>query len=69
MMQITMESSTFDEVFEIYIQRFGHTFTSLLMNEDKQEEVKKLMLQALEGKRGKITDKDLGIVLPEGAVI
>lgn len=65
-----MTNLNFSDLLDSYIAKFGHTFTSFGIRPGKQEEkVKELMIQALEGKRGKITDKDLGIDLPEGALI
>jgi hypothetical protein len=45
-----------------YASRFGITFSSKAMdNEDTRELAMQLMMQALSGNRGPVTDEDLGL--------
>lgn len=45
-----------------YASRFGITFNSKAMeNEDTKQKAMMLMMQAIKGDRGPVTDEDLGI--------
>ena len=45
-----------------YASQFGMTFSSKAMDdEETREKAMALMMQALSGKRGPVTDEDLGI--------
>jgi hypothetical protein len=45
-----------------YAAKFGITFSSKAMeNEDTKQKAMMLMMEAISGKRGPVTDEDLGI--------
>lgn len=45
-----------------YASRFGITFSSKAMeNEDTKQKAMMLMMQAIKGDRGPVTDEDLGL--------
>ncbi len=45
-----------------YSARFGMTFSSMAMeNEDTKQKAMTLMMQAISGQRGPVTDEDLGL--------
>lgn len=45
-----------------YAAKFGVTFSSKAMeNEDTKQKAMMLMMQAISGQRGPVTDEDLGI--------
>jgi hypothetical protein len=49
-------------VIQQYAARFGITFSSRAMDdEETKEKAMALMMQALSGARGPVTDEDLGI--------
>jgi len=50
------------EVVQSYAGRFGITFSSRVMdNEELKPKLMQMMMDALTGKRGPITDEDLGL--------
>lgn len=45
-----------------YAGKFGMTFSSRAMdNEETKQKAMQLMMEAIQGKRGPITDEDLGL--------
>lgn len=49
----------FDLTYERYLEQFGHTFNSFLLDDDTRELATLEMLRSLSGERGAITDDDL----------
>lgn len=70
-MDENLEDLNIDELYRIYSEQFGHTFTMLLVKgKSKEPLAKKLMAQAINGDRGFVTDADLSIGQPPpGALI
>lgn len=62
-------TQTYHEVLEAYISNFGHTFSPFGLTKNRHNAVKKLMLEAIKGERGVITDKELDMDLPDGALM
>ena len=65
-----MDFREFEEIVSFYKATFGLTFNYRALSQinKEREEIAELLIQALKGQRGKVTNKDLGIPeLPEGA--
>ncbi len=49
-------------IVQQYASRFGITFSSKVMdNEEMKPKLMQMMMEALSGKRGPVTDEDLGL--------
>ncbi len=49
-------------IVQSYANRFGITFSSRVMDNDElKPKLMQMMMEALSGKRGAITDEDLGL--------
>lgn len=56
------DESTLIMLVQQYAARFGMTFSSKAMeNEDTKQKAMLLMMQAINGSRGPVTDEDLGL--------
>lgn len=56
------DESTLIMLIQQYAARFGMTFSSKAMeNEDTKQKAMLLMMQAINGSRGPVTDEDLGL--------
>ena len=56
------DESTLIMLIQQYASRFGMTFSSRAMeNEDTKQKAMLLMMQAINGSRGPVTDEDLGL--------
>ncbi|MEJ1372726.1 MAG: hypothetical protein RPU52_00410 [Candidatus Sedimenticola sp. (ex Thyasira tokunagai)] len=64
-----MNYREFDILLNEYINKFGHTFTSVCLSTEGMELAKKLMKEALAGKRGPVLDHDVGADVPPDAEI
>jgi hypothetical protein len=59
----------FDDVLMLYIDRFGHTFSSVTLSDAGRAKVLNQMQLALDGKRGEITEKEANGDIPDNALI
>lgn len=59
----------FDDVLALYIDRFGHTFSSVTLSDAGRAKVLKEMKLALDGKRGEISEKEANGDIPDDALI
>lgn len=59
----------FNKILEEYIERFGHTFSTITLAKDRKPKVSKQMKLALAGKRGAITEKEANGDIPDNALI
>jgi hypothetical protein len=59
----------FDDVLTLYINQFGHTFSSVTLSDAGRAKVLKQMKLALAGKRGAISEKEVNGDIPDDAVI
>ena len=56
------DESTLIMLVQQYASKFGITFSSKAMeNEETKQKAMLLMMQAISGKRGPVTDEDLGL--------
>lgn len=56
------DESTLIMLIQQYASRFGITFSSKAMeNEETKQKAMLLMMQAINGTRGPVTDEDLGL--------
>jgi hypothetical protein len=59
----------FDDVLMLYVNQFGHTFSSVTLSDAGRAKVLKQMQLALDGKRGEITEKEANGDIPDDALI
>ena len=59
----------FDDVIPLYIDKFGHTVTSVTLSDTGRAKVLKHMKLALAGKRGAISEKEVNGDIPDDALI
>jgi len=56
------DESTLIMLVQQYASKFGITFSSKAMeNEETKQKAMLLMMQAISGKRGPVTDEDIGL--------
>jgi hypothetical protein len=56
------DESMLISIVQSYANRFGITFSSRVMdNEELKPKLMQMMMEALGGKRGPVTDEDLGL--------
>lgn len=61
-------AKTFGEVYVEYTDKFGHTFDYVSASDPvTTRKARRLMKEALAGKRKKVTNNDLNIRVPRGA--
>ena len=60
----------FEEIFERYKTKFGVSFSffDISRNEALMEKAIALMQEALDGRRGAVTNQDVGFSLPDDAI-
>ena len=61
------QNDDFPDLIVAYQHKFVATFSPIMVPEDMAEDVLQVMRDALAGKRGPITDEELGINLPSDA--
>jgi hypothetical protein len=59
---VVEDESMLIEIVQSYASRFGITFSSRVMNDEAlKPKLMQMMMEALGGKRGPVTDEDLGL--------
>lgn len=61
------QNDDFPPLIEAYQNKFGATFSPIMVPEDMTEDVLQMMQDALAGKCDRITDEEPGITLPDDA--
>ena len=66
-MRNLLQIEDFPSLMLEYRNELGATFSPIMVPDDRAEEVVAMIRETLAGKRGPITDEELGIVLPDDA--
>ena len=62
-----LDDSEFPDLIEPYLERFGHTFSPMMVPSERVNYLVDQMKKALAGNRGPITDEELEVDIPDGA--
>ena len=62
-----LDDSEFLDLIDDYVEKFGHTFSAMMVPPERVDYLVGEMKKAIAGDRGPITDEELEVDIPDGA--